>query len=346
MSDLQPTWSGRTLGGRYLIESLLGRGGMSSVYKATDPNLKRTVAIKIIHPHLSEHPEFVKRFEQEAAAVAKLRHPNIMLVHDFNHEGGVYYIVFEYIAGNPLDNRLKDLKEAGLRQPLEETIQIMTPLCEAVGYAHERNMVHRDLKPSNVVINLLNQPILLDFGIAKLVGGGSVHTATGATIGTAAYMAPEQVVGEEVDHRADIYSLGVMLYEMACGRPPYKGQSALTVMMKHVNEPLPDIRLYNSNLPDVFNAILEKALGKKPQDRFSSALEMAAALREVGRQMSAPASETLAFTIPPQAPPKGAISSRTSDSAARERTSPANGRFQHNRYPPHRSCHNPRCRRN
>ena len=105
MSDSQPTWTGRTIGGRYVIESLLGRGGMSSVYKATDPNLQRTVAIKIIHPHLSEHPEFIKRFEQEAAAVARLRHPNIMLVHDFNHDGGVYYIVFEYIAGNPLDKR-------------------------------------------------------------------------------------------------------------------------------------------------------------------------------------------------------------------------------------------------
>ncbi|VAW42956.1 hypothetical protein MNBD_CHLOROFLEXI01-2534, partial [hydrothermal vent metagenome] len=184
MNDSQPTWSGRTIGGRYIIESLLGRGGMSSVYKAVDPNLKRTVAIKIIHPHLSEHPEFVKRFEQEAAAVAKLRHSNIMQVHDFNHEGSVYYIVFEYVAGKPLDNRLKEMKEAGLRLPLEETIQIMAPLCEAVAYAHERSMIHRDLKPSNIIINLLGEPILLDFGIAKIVGGGQVHTATGATIGT------------------------------------------------------------------------------------------------------------------------------------------------------------------
>ncbi|MAT96127.1 MAG: hypothetical protein CL608_03205 [Anaerolineaceae bacterium] len=298
MSDSQPTWTGRTIGGRYTIDSLLGRGGMSSVYKAIDPNLQRTVAVKIIHPHLSEHPEFVKRFEQEAAAVARLRHPNIMLVHDFNHDGSIYYIVFEYIAGNPLDKRLKDLKEAGLRLPLEEAIQIMVPLCEAVAYAHERKMVHRDLKPSNVIINLLGQPILLDFGIAKIVGGGQVHTATGATIGTAAYMAPEQVVGDEVDHRADIYSLGVMLYEMACGRPPYEGQSALTVMMKHVNEPLPDIRLFNSNLPDAFNAILEKALAKDPKARFGSAVEMAMALREVGRQMNLGA-ETAAYTTPP-----------------------------------------------
>jgi formylglycine-generating enzyme required for sulfatase activity len=310
MSDLQPTWTGRTIGGRYVIDSLLGRGGMSSVYKATDPNLQRTVAIKIIHPHLSEHPEFVKRFEQEAAAVARLRHPNIMLVHDFNHEGGVYYIVFEYIAGTPLDRRLKDLKEAGLRLPLSETIQIMVPLCEAVAYAHERKMVHRDLKPSNVVINLLGQPILLDFGIAKLVGGGQVHTATGATIGTAAYMAPEQVVGDEVNHRADIYSLGVMLYEMACGRPPFEGQSALTVMMKHVNEPLPDIRLFNSNLPEVFSSVLEKALAKDPKERYGSAVEMAIALRDVGRQLAVGGSDTAVYPTPmpkSEPPPKAAV---------------------------------------
>ncbi len=306
MSDSQPTWTGRTIGGRYVINSLLGRGGMSSVYKATDPTLQRTVAIKIIHPHLSEHPEFVKRFEQEAAAVARLRHPNIMLVHDFNHEGSVYYIVFEHIAGNALDKRLKELKEAGLRLPLDEAVQIMIPLCEAVAYAHERNMIHRDLKPSNVIINLLGQPILLDFGIAKIVGGGQVHTATGATIGTAAYMAPEQVVGEEVDHRADIYSLGVMLYEMACGRPPYEGQSALTIMMKHVNEPLPDIRLFNSNLPDVFSAVLVKALSKDPKARFGSAIEMATALREIKQQLNL-GTETAAFTTPPiprDTPPK------------------------------------------
>ncbi len=320
MNDSQPTWSGRTIGGRYVIDSLLGRGGMSSVYKATDPNLQRTVAVKIIHPHLSEHPEFVKRFEQEAAAVARLRHPNIMLVHDFNHDGGVYYIVFEYIAGNPLDKRLKELKDAGLRLPLEEVIQIMVPLCEAVAYAHERKMVHRDLKPSNIIINLLGQPILLDFGIAKIVGGGQVHTATGATIGTAAYMAPEQVVGDEVDHRADIYSLGVMLYEMACGRPPYEGQSALTVMMKHVNEPLPDIRLFNSNLPDAFSAILEKALAKNPKERFGSAIEMAMALREVGRHMTLGA-ETAAYTIPPvahEAPAKAPVQPSPKTSAETE----------------------------
>ncbi|NJN53935.1 MAG: serine/threonine protein kinase [Anaerolineae bacterium] len=268
MNQSPPSWVGRTLNGRYTIEARLGHGGMSTVYKAQDPNLQRTVAVKIIHPHLSEDPEFVKRFEQEAAAVAKLRHPNIMQVHDFNHDSGTYYIIFEYIAGQPLNDKLKALNDAHIRMPLHDALAIMIPLCEAVAYAHGRNMIHRDLKPSNVIIDLLNQPILLDFGIAKIVGGDHVHTATGATVGTASYMAPEQVLGNEIDRRADIYSLGIILYEMAAGEPPYKGNSPLTVMMQHVNEPLPDITYFNANLPANFTHILDKSLAKNPADRF------------------------------------------------------------------------------
>ncbi|KAA3654573.1 MAG: hypothetical protein DWQ04_34270, partial [Chloroflexi bacterium] len=303
MTDSQPSWIGRSIGGRYQIEDLLGRGGMSSVYKATDPNLQRAVAVKMIHPHLSEHPEFVKRFEQEAAAVAQLRHPNIIQVHDFNHEGDVYYMILEHVPGETLEKRLDALKGANLRLPLSETIHIMSNLCDAVAFAHERNMVHRDLKPSNVIINLLSEPILMDFGIAKIVGGGQVQTATGATIGTAAYMAPEQVQGENVDQRADIYSLGVMLFEMASGRPPYEGKSALTVMMKHVQEPIPDIRVLNNNIPDILVGILEKALAKDPADRFSSAIEIGTALRMVGQQtLESTAAQT--FSFPQTAVPK------------------------------------------
>ena len=286
MSDQQPTWIGKTIGGRYEITELLGRGGMSSVFKANDPNLQRTVAVKIIHPHLSENPEFIKRFEQEAAAVAKLRHPNIMQVHDFNHDNGVYFIIFEYIAGQPLDIKLKSLKEANVRMPIKDAVGLMIPLCDAVAYAHGRKMIHRDLKPSNVIVDLLNQPILLDFGIAKIIGGDHVHTATGATVGTASYMAPEQVLGETINHQADIYSLGIILYEMTAGHPPYEGNSPLTVMMKHVNDPLPDIRLSNINLPTAFAAMLGKALAKQPADRFDSATEMGIALRELDEQLA------------------------------------------------------------
>ncbi len=285
MAESKPTWVGTMLSGRYRIESLLGRGGMSSVYKGLDNRLQRTVAIKMIHPHLSERPQFVQRFEQEAAAVARLRHPNILQVHDYNHDQDTYYMVLEYIPGQTLDERLDSLKTASLRLPLAEVLHLMIPLCDAVAYAHDQGIYHRDLKPSNVIVNLLGQAILMDFGVAKLVGG-QVQTETGATIGTAAYMAPESVKGEAVDHRADLYSLGVILYEMAAGKPPFEGTSPLTVMLAHVNEPVPDIRLSNTNIPDVLVSILHRALAKEPADRFQSAVEMGNALRALGQQIT------------------------------------------------------------
>ena len=319
-----PTWTGRTIGGRYKIGEMLGQGGMSAVYKAEDPNLKRTVAIKIIHPHLSENPEFVRRFEQEAAAVARLRHPNIMQVHDFNHDGVTYYIVFEYIAGQSLNQKLEKLHATGQIMPLDEVTRIMTPLCNAVSYAHAQGMVHRDLKPSNVIINPAGQPILLDFGIAKILGDNYVHTATGATVGTAQYMAPEQVLGEKVDHRADIYSLGVMLYEMVTGRPPYKGNSAITIMMKHVNEPVPDARLFNANLPPGYNSILAKALAKNPNDRYDSATELAAALREPSDEPAAPPPATAAATeLLPASPAETAVETPLPPTKSQPQPAPA-----------------------
>ncbi|MFZ0546159.1 MAG: SUMF1/EgtB/PvdO family nonheme iron enzyme [Candidatus Promineifilaceae bacterium] len=285
MAEAKPTWIGAMLSGRYRIESMLGHGGMSTVYKGLDTHLQRTVAIKMIHPHLSERPQFVRRFEQEASAVARLRHPNILQVHDYNHDKGSYYMVLEYIPGQTLDQRLDSLKAANLRLPLAEVVHLLVPICDAVAYAHEQGIYHRDLKPSNIMINLLGQAILMDFGVAKIVGG-QVHTETGATIGTATYMAPEGVKGESIDHRADLYSLGVILFEMAAGKPPYEGGSPLTVMLAHVNEPVPDIRLSNSNVPDILVSILNKALAKKPADRFQSAVEMGNALRAIGQQLT------------------------------------------------------------
>lgn len=289
MVQSTPSWIGRTIGGRYKIESLLGRGGMSSVYKATDPNLQRAVAVKIIHPHLTDNPEFVKRFEQEAAAVAQLRHSNIIQVHDFNHVDGVYYMVLEYVPGETLEKKLTALNKAGLRMPLADTIRILSTICNAVDYAHQRRMIHRDLKPANVIIDLLGAPILMDFGIAKILGTDRIHTATGAAIGTAAYMSPEQVKGGRADHRADIYSLGVILYEMVSGEPPFQGDSTYDVMMQHVHRPVPDIHMVNTNAPHSLIAIIEKALAKFPSERYQTAAEMATALRTVGMQMEGPA---------------------------------------------------------
>ncbi len=293
MTSNGPSWIGRKLGGRYEIEEVLGHGGMSTVFRATDPNLKRKVAVKLIHPHLTDNPEFINRFEQEAAAIAQLRHNNIVQVHDFNVETGVYYMVMEYIAGETLGDKLQKLKDARMHLPINEIVTILAKVCDAANYAHERRMIHRDLKPTNVMINLLGEPILMDFGIAKIIGGRS-HTATGAAMGTASYMSPEQVRGDKSDHRTDIYSLGIMLYEMLSGELPFKGDSTFQVMLKHVNEPIPDIRQFDMNTPLALVTILERALAKEPGERYQSAKEMGTALNTAGIQLHGTVSDTLA----------------------------------------------------
>ncbi|MEJ2746357.1 MAG: protein kinase [Anaerolineae bacterium] len=282
-----PRWIGKTIGHRYEITELLGQGGMSAVFKAHDPNLKRTVAVKIIHPHLTEKPEFVQRFEQEAAVVAQLRHNNIVQVYDFNHQGSVYFMVMEYLVGETLDKKIKTLNEAGMRMPLADAVRIVATLCEAVDFAHQRRMIHRDLKPANIMINLVGEPILMDFGIAKIIGG-QIHTQTGAAIGTAAYMSPEQVRGQDVDHRSDIYALGIILYEILGGSPPFQSDSSFEVMRQHMESPIPDIQEVNANTPNSLVAIIEKALAKDPEHRYQTAAEMGNALRTAAIHFQSP----------------------------------------------------------
>ncbi|MBK9050614.1 MAG: serine/threonine protein kinase [Chloroflexi bacterium] len=282
----KPSWIGYVLNGRYKIEEPLGQGGMSAVYRATDPNLRRTVAIKLIHSHLAADPEFVRRFEEEAAAVARLRHPNIIQVFDFNHDGNTYYMVLEYLPGYTLLEKLERANQQGQLLSLAETRDIMIPLCEAVAYAHQQGMIHRDLKPANVMINPHGQPVLMDFGIAKIVGGESM-TATGGVIGTVAYMSPEQIRGERPDHRADLYALGIILYQMVTGRLPFQGENTAATMMQHLNTPVPDVRQFNRNTPPVLVNIIQKALAKDVSQRFQSAEELVFALRQIGMDAAA-----------------------------------------------------------
>ena len=293
MLESSSHWIGQAIAGRYRIDALLGQGGMSTVYQASDPNLHRLVAIKLIHPHLSADPEFVRRFEQEAAAVARLRHSNIIQVYDFDHDGDLYYMVMEHVPGETLQARLKSLNENGSLLPFGETLRIIATVCDAVAYAHQHGMIHRDLKPANVMLNQDSLPILMDFGVSKMLGG-TQFTATGNIIGTAAYMAPEQARSERPDERSDIYSLGVMLFEMATGRRPFDGDSAITIMMKHIMEPVPDILQINADTPRALVAIIERALSKSPADRFQSAADMGAALRaiDLGPQRAPSASVT------------------------------------------------------
>jgi serine/threonine protein kinase len=274
----QPTWIGRTLSGRYKIEALLGQGGMSAVYKAMDPNLKRVVAIKLIHPHLSSDPSFISRFESEASAVASLRHANIVQVYDFNNDEGVYYMVLEFIPGETLQDRMSRLSGAGRQLSIQDALKFTINICDAMGYAHQRGMVHRDIKPANIMLDVQGQAILMDFGIVKILGGDS-HTSTGAVVGTARYMSPEIIRGEVADHRSDIYSLGVTLYEMLSGRPPFVADSAMTLMMMHLNDPVPDVRDFRTDVRPELVEILEKCLAKDRNDRYLSAAEMAAELQ-------------------------------------------------------------------
>jgi serine/threonine-protein kinase len=269
---------GKTIGKRYVIEEMLGQGGMSAVYKATDPNLKRVVAVKIIHPHLSTDADFVRRFEEEAAGVAQLRHPGIIQVHDFNKDDDLYYMVLEFVPGETIQDHLKRLNDSGRKLSPTKAMEYMASACDAVDYAHQRGMIHRDIKPANLMLNTLGQVILMDFGIAKIVGSQR-HTATGAVVGTAMYMSPEQIKGEQPDRRTDVYSLGVTLYEMVSGHPPFEADSAMTLMMMHINDPVPNPQKLNPDVPDNLVAIINKALAKDPNDRYQTAAQMAAALR-------------------------------------------------------------------
>ena len=269
---------GQSLNGRYEIQTLLGQGGMAAVYKAYDPNLRRAVAIKVIHPHLSRDPEFTRRFEEEATGIAHLRHANITQVFDFNHDGDLYYMVMEFIAGETLQARLKRLNETNRRLPVKDVIKFAVDICDAAEYAHERGVIHRDIKPANVMLDVHGKAILMDFGIARMVGGGQ-HTATGAVLGTAMYMSPEQIQGLHADARADIYSLGVTLFEMLSGKPPFEADSAMTLMMMHLNDPTPNILEIQPEAPAGIVALVDKALAKQREQRFQTAAEMANALR-------------------------------------------------------------------
>ena len=283
----QSSWIGRTISDRYEIQELLGQGGMSAVYKANDPNLRRVVAVKIIHPHLSSDPEFVRRFEEEAAAVAQLRYPNLIQVYDFNHDEETYYIIFEFVPGESVEMRLKRMKTAERPMDIAEVTEIVAQTADGLQYAHTKGLIHRDIKPANIMLNVTGDPIVMDFGIAKIMGG-TQHTATGAVLGTARYMSPEQIKGERIDPRTDIYSLGITLFEMLGGRPPFKADSAMTLMMMHMTDPVPNLQDLRSDVPAEMVAVVNKSLAKDREDRYQTAAEFAAALRSIGKGAAAP----------------------------------------------------------
>lgn len=311
-----PTWIGQTLNGRYLIQELLGQGGMSAVYKAADPNLKRVVAIKLIHPHLATDAQFVQRFQEEATAVASLRHPNIVQVFDFSSDKDVSYMVLEFIPGETLQDNLRRLAAQNRSMEIKQAIKITLNMCDALAYAHQRGMIHRDIKPANIMLDVYGQAILMDFGIVKILGGAQ-HTATGAVMGTARYMSPELIRAEPADQRADIYSLGVTLYEMLSGKTPFDADSAMTLMMMHLNDPVPDPRSLRKDLPPAMVAILNRCLAKDRNQRYQSVSDLANDLKQVQASLdNAAAAPDQPVTMLPAARVQAPVNNPTSNSIA------------------------------
>ena len=269
---------GRSLG-KYELRERLGSGGMAEVYKGYHSTLARYVAIKILHPFLREDATFKERFEREAQNVAKLRHPNIVQVYDFDQDlaTGLYYMVMEYIDGPPMDSYLVRLESEGKWLPLPEAIRVIREIGQALSYAHRQDMVHRDLKPANVMIDSDGRIVLTDFGIARMITGPQM-TASGTMIGTPAYMSPEQGLGQHVDHRSDIYSLGIMLYQLATRKLPFMADTPIAIVLQHVNEPVPPPSEIALDIPQGLERIIFKALAKLPDERYQSIDEMTAHL--------------------------------------------------------------------
>jgi len=283
---------GKTLGKYELLERI-GRGGMAEVYKAYHAALDRHVAIKVLHPFLSEDPTFKERFESEARNVARLRHPNIVQVYDFEHDADrdLYYMVMEYIDGPTLSARLMALEFQGLKFPIAEAVDIARHLADALAYAHARGMVHRDIKPANIMFDSDGRVVLTDFGIARIVSGPTM-TASGSMVGTPAYMSPEQGLGQPGDHRSDIYSLGVVLYQLVTGTVPFSADTPIAIVLRHVNDPLLPPSSLNPEVPEGLERIIYKALAKSPEERYQSVEEMKAHLDDlVGAAVALAASQ-------------------------------------------------------
>jgi eukaryotic-like serine/threonine-protein kinase len=264
---------GALLSDRYRLESKLGSGGMSTVYLARDETLERWVAVKVMHREISDQPDQLERFRREARAVAQLSHPNVVAVIDAGEDGGHPYIVFEYVDGETLKQRIDRLGRLALDEAAAYAIEIGRGLAAA----HARQLVHRDVKPQNVLIDPEGRAKVTDFGIARSLESDGL-TKTGRVLGTTDYVSPEQAMGQGVDARSDIYSLGVLLYEMLTGEVPFEAETVVGVAMKHVNEPMPDVQRLRPEVSSALAAAVERATAKEPKKRPRTMAEYLAEL--------------------------------------------------------------------
>ena len=260
---------GTLINGRFRLEEQVGSGGMSTVYRAFDQTLERVVAIKLMHRSLSDDPQQLERFRREARAAARLSHPNVVTVIDAGEDDGHPYIVFEFVDGETLKSRIKRLG----RLPVVEAVAYAIEIGRALGAAHAERLVHRDVKPQNVLVDPEGRAKVTDFGIARSLEDGGL-TATGRVVGTTDYVSPEQALGAEVSAESDVYSLGIVLYEMLTGELPFKAESQVGVAMKHVQDPMPDVQERRPEVSAALAAVVERATAKQLENRYADVDEM------------------------------------------------------------------------
>jgi eukaryotic-like serine/threonine-protein kinase len=270
---------GTLLNGRFRLEEQIGSGGMSTVYRAFDETLERWVAIKLMHGALSGDPLQHERFRREARSVARLSHPHLVTVIDAGEDDGHPYIVFEYVEGETLKHRIRELREQGRAMPVVEAVAYAIEVGRALSAAHAQRVIHRDVKPQNVLIDPEGRAKVTDFGIARTLDDGGL-TATGRVLGTTDYVSPEQALGEDVGAQSDIYSLGICLYEMLTSEVPFKAESQVGVAMKHVRERIPDVQRLRPEVSAALAVVIERATAKERGNRYSSIDEMVSDLEQ------------------------------------------------------------------